>query len=131
MGGAIEAESKVGKGTTFRVTLDLPAAGDDAETEEHTETAKHIPIIALTANAYHEDIQKCLAAGMNAHLSKPINIDRAVRTIIECARTAKENGQKKKAHESNAFVSLFAIFTACRRQISKFDSHRSGCASRR
>ena len=39
MGGAIEAESKVGKGTTFRVTLDLPAAADDAETEEHTETA--------------------------------------------------------------------------------------------
>lgn len=176
MGGAIEAESKVGKGTTFRVTLDLPAAADDAETEEHTETAitlpekpltvlvaedndlnyeitaeqlrgyrvhcvravngqdclqrieqaapeefdailmdmqmpvmngleataairkldsetaKHIPIIALTANAYHEDIQKCLAAGMNAHLSKPINIDCAVRTIIECARTAKGNG---------------------------------------
>lgn len=92
MDGAIEAESKVGKGTTFRVTLDLPAAADDAETEEHTETAKHSPIIALTANAYHEDIQKCLAAGMNAHLSKPINIDRAVRTIIECARTAKENG---------------------------------------
>lgn len=92
MGGAIEAESKVGKGTTFRVTLDLPAAADDAETKEHTETAKHIPIIALTANAYHEYIQKCLAAGMNAHLSKPINIDRAVRTIIECARTAKENG---------------------------------------
>ena len=173
MGGAIEAESK---GTTFRVTLDLPAAADDAETEEHTETAitlqekpltvlvaedndlnyeitaeqlrgyrvhcvravngqdclqrieqaapdefdailmdmqmpvmngleataairkldsetaKHIPIIALTANAYHEDIQKCLAAGMNAHLSKPINIDRAMRTIIGCARTAKENG---------------------------------------
>ena len=57
-----------------------------------SETAKRIPIIALTANAYHEDIQKCLAAGMNAHLSKPINIDRAVRTIIECVRTAKENG---------------------------------------
>ena len=54
--------------------------------------AEHIPIIALTANAYHEDIQKCLATGMNAHLSKPINIDCAVRTIIECARTAKENG---------------------------------------
>lgn len=57
-----------------------------------SETAKHIPLIALTANACHEDIQKCLAAGMNAHLSKPINIDCAVRTVIECARTAKENG---------------------------------------
>ena len=176
MGGTIGAESEVGKGTTFRVTLDLPAAADNAVTGEHTETAialpekpltvlvaedndlnyeitaeqlrgyrvrcvravngqdclqkieqaspdefdailmdmqmpvmngleataairklgsetaKRIPIIALTANAYHEDIQKCLAAGMNAHLSKPINIDRAVRTIIECIRTAKENG---------------------------------------
>ena len=32
---------------------------------------------------------------MNAHLSKPINIDRAVRTIIECARTAKGTDKEK------------------------------------
>lgn len=32
-----------------------------------------IPIIALTANAYDEDVQKCIAAGMNAHLTKPLN----------------------------------------------------------
>ena len=48
MGGAIEAESKVGKGTTFRVTLDLPASADDAETEEHTETAIMLPEKPLT-----------------------------------------------------------------------------------
>lgn len=30
------------------------------------------PIIAMSANAYVEDVQKCLNAGMNAHLSKPV-----------------------------------------------------------
>jgi CheY-like chemotaxis protein len=34
-----------------------------------------IPIIALSANAYAEDIQQSLAAGMDAHLLKPINKD--------------------------------------------------------
>ena len=32
-----------------------------------------LPIIALSANAYAEDIKKSLAAGMNAHLAKPIS----------------------------------------------------------
>ena len=33
-----------------------------------------IPIIAMTADAFSEDIQKCLACGMNDHLAKPIDI---------------------------------------------------------
>ena len=33
--------------------------------------AETIPIIAMTANAFREDKEKCLAAGMNAHLAKP------------------------------------------------------------
>ena len=35
--------------------------------------AKSIPIIALSANAYDDDIRSCLKAGMNAHLAKPID----------------------------------------------------------
>ncbi len=43
--------------------------------------AKTIPIIAVTANAYQEDIQRCMAAGMNSHISKPINIKNVIRMI--------------------------------------------------
>lgn len=47
------------------------------------EDAKNIPIIALTANAFMEDIQKCVDAGMNTHLSKPINPVLLINTIRE------------------------------------------------
>ena len=43
--------------------------------------ADTIPIIAMTANAFAEDVQASLDAGMNGHLSKPINIDKVVKTI--------------------------------------------------
>ena len=40
-----------------------------------------IPIAAMTADAFAEDIQSCLDAGMDAHLSKPIDIEKALETI--------------------------------------------------
>ncbi len=48
-----------------------------------TQEAKTIPIIALTANAFEEDVQHSLQAGMNAHLSKPVDPDLLVATLSE------------------------------------------------
>ena len=48
--------------------------------------AKKIPIIAMTANAFREDKEKCLAAGMNAHLAKPIEIENVKKVLCEQIR---------------------------------------------
>lgn len=42
-----------------------------------------IPIIAMTANDFAEDVQRCLDAGMNAHLAKPLDIEKVKKTICE------------------------------------------------
>jgi Signal transduction histidine kinase len=58
-----------GYGATRKIrSLDLPNAGT-------------IPIIAMTANAFREDVEKCLASGMNAHLGKPLEITEVIRMI--------------------------------------------------
>ena len=43
--------------------------------------AKSIPIIALTANAFDEDVQQSMQAGLNAHLSKPVEPDVLFETL--------------------------------------------------
>ncbi|MBR6917220.1 MAG: amino acid permease, partial [Clostridia bacterium] len=45
--------------------------------------AKTIPIIAMTANVFDEDVERSLAAGMNAHLSKPIEPEKIYATLAE------------------------------------------------
>ena len=57
------------------------------------ELAKTIPIIAMTANAFSEDIQHSLAAGMNAHVSKPIEMKVLEKTI----RSIKSGGGHRNA----------------------------------
>ena len=50
------------------------------------EDAKKIPIIALTANAFDEDVQRSMQAGLNAHLSKPVEPENLFTTISELLR---------------------------------------------
>ena len=51
---------------------------------------KTIPIIAMTANAFSSDVQACLDAGMNAHLSKPLEIELLKQTMKSVSRPHKE-----------------------------------------
>lgn len=52
--------------------------------------AKSIPIIAMTADAFHEDIVKANMAGMNGHLSKPIDPERLYQMIISSVDTSRQ-----------------------------------------
>jgi len=62
------------------------------------EEDKNIPIIALTANAMREDVEKTLAVGMNEHLNKPINVDKFFETLLKYV-TKKVNTYEQSEDE--------------------------------
>jgi CheY-like chemotaxis protein len=49
-----------------------------------------IPIIAMTANVFKEDVEKCLAAGMNSHIGKPIDMERILEKLQQFLRTPEK-----------------------------------------
>ncbi len=70
------------KGSTYDLILmdmQMPRLDGLAATRQIRESGLHhcenIPIIAMTANAFKEDVERCLEAGMNSHVAKPVDID--------------------------------------------------------
>jgi CheY-like chemotaxis protein len=43
--------------------------------------AKMIPIVAMTANVFREDVEKCIASGMNDHIGKPLDISNVMSKL--------------------------------------------------
>ena len=79
---AVELFEHSGKGHFSAILMDMRMPVMDGLTatrkirQLNHPDAQTIPIIALTANAFEEDVKQCLQAGMNAHLSKPVDIER-------------------------------------------------------
>jgi CheY-like chemotaxis protein len=55
------------------------------------EEADKIPIIAMTANVFREDVEKCLEAGMNDHVGKPLNFDEVIKKLKKYLRPHKQS----------------------------------------
>jgi len=71
------------------------------------EDATTVPIIAMTANAFDEDVEKSRAAGMNAHLAKPIDPDTLFKTLYldfrSCPRPFTPSKLAKRHLSSEVF----------------------------
>ena len=51
--------------------------------------ARTVPIVAMTANAFVEDVAKCRAAGMDGHLAKPLDTEKMLSTVASFAKQGK------------------------------------------
>lgn len=85
-----------------------------------------IPIIALTASEENEDIERCLDAGMDAYLVKPISVSAITRTLLKCIKNKSEKIKKhkdniKKMSKNDIFTSVknISVYTDMVGKISK------------
>lgn len=80
-----EALDKVKEGTYDCILMDvmMPVMGGLEATRQLRAMGVGIPIIAMSANAFKDDVERSLNAGMNAHLSKPIDEKLLVKTIYK------------------------------------------------
>lgn len=91
---AVDLFKESSEGTFDAILMDIMMPVMDGLTATKTiralkkSDAKKIPIIAMTANAFKEDEENCMKAGMNAYMTKPLVIERAKQIISEQIKRA-------------------------------------------
>ena len=89
---AIDAFASRPQGTYDAILMDIMMPKIDGYTatrvirSTNRQDAKAIPIIAMTAHVFDEDVKQCLEAGMNAHLPKPLQMEKVVSTIARLCK---------------------------------------------
>ena len=58
--------------------------------EKEKTSGRHIPIIAMTAHAFEEDKTRCMSAGMDGYLTKPLDIQRGMEVIINLMKNNRD-----------------------------------------
>ena len=84
------------------IFMDIQLPGMDGYSAARTircmdrEDALTIPIIAMTANAFSQDIEKSMSCGMNAHIAKPIDIEELFQKMYHWLYNIEEEREKEK-----------------------------------
>jgi len=86
---------EINKYALILMDIQMPIMDGYRATEIIRQKDKNIPIIALTANAMKEDIEKSKLYGMNSHINKPINVDKLYGTLLEYIKCDIDNDSKE------------------------------------
>jgi len=86
---------EIDKYALILMDIQMPIMDGYKATEIIRQKDKNIPIIALTANAMKEDIQKSKLYGMNSHINKPINVDKLYGTLLQYIKCDIDNSAKE------------------------------------
>ncbi|MDR0310080.1 MAG: response regulator [Acidobacteriota bacterium] len=79
--------------------------------------AKNIPIVAMTANVFHDDVERCLMAGMNAHISKPLDMNIVFGALHKYLQKNKNDyrGAKDRKGIKETIKTRMELCTGCNR----------------
>jgi signal transduction histidine kinase/DNA-binding NarL/FixJ family response regulator len=109
-GNGIECLQRLAAGRYALVLMDMEmpemdglSATRQIRADEATAGNGHLPIIAMTANAMHEDQRRCLAAGMDGYVAKPINLSLLEQEI----RRVATGGEAPHGPEATAEAPVF------------------------